>query len=71
MRRTTLWQILKANEYGAVIFEEENSTYSIVVVNKSAINDVAIDEFLTGIKKYALHKFRSLTKTLTREVILN
>jgi hypothetical protein len=51
----------KANEYGAVIFEEENSTYSIVVVNKSAINDVAIDEFLTGIKKYALHKFRSLT----------
>lgn len=52
----------KSNEYGVIIFEEDNDKFSVVVVNKSTIEDQkAIEEFIDGFKKYALFKFRKMT----------
>lgn len=48
-------------EYGVVIFDEGDK-YSVVVVNSSVMNDDnALTEFIEGIKKYGLYKFRKLT----------
>lgn len=48
----------KAKEYGVVIFDNSGD-YSIVVVQPTVVDDVkALDEFIEGIKKYALYTFK-------------
>lgn len=47
-------------EYGVVLFDEDGR-YSLVVVNSKVMDDdAAINEFIEGIRKYGLHKFRKL-----------
>jgi hypothetical protein len=48
----------KPKEYGSVIFNN-SGVFSIVVVQPTVVDDEkALDEFIEGIKKYALHTFR-------------
>jgi hypothetical protein len=52
--------IFKTKEYGVVLFDEDG-VYSIVVVNPNVMDDEkSLDEFIDGIKKYALYKFKKL-----------
>ena len=60
----------KIKEYGVVLIDESAGekvpehlgVYSVIVVQPSVVeNEQAINDFIEGMKKYALHKFRALT----------